>query len=58
MFEPFICGDESRTTKNGSGLSLSICKKIIEKHQGILTYKNSNYNWKCLILILKPYFKV
>ncbi|KOO52713.1 sensor histidine kinase [Priestia koreensis] len=34
IFEPFICGDESRNTKGGSGLGLAITKKIVEKHGG------------------------
>ncbi|OPJ57599.1 HAMP domain-containing sensor histidine kinase [Clostridium oryzae] len=53
MFEPFICGDESRTTKNGSGLGLSICKKIAEKHNGKIEYEYSVDGWKCFRIILK-----
>lgn len=34
LFEPFVSGDSSRTTKNGSGLGLAISKKIVEKHGG------------------------
>ncbi|MGL4451795.1 MAG: sensor histidine kinase [Sarcina sp.] len=33
IFEPFVVGDESRS-KNGSGLGLSISKKIILRHNG------------------------
>ena len=32
IFEPFIVGDASRTSGQGSGLGLSIAKKIIELH--------------------------
>ena len=32
IFNPFICGDESRNSKEGSGLGLAITKKIVEKH--------------------------
>lgn len=32
IFEPFICGDESRNSKDGSGLGLAIAEKIVEKH--------------------------
>jgi signal transduction histidine kinase len=34
IFNPFICGDESRNSKAGSGLGLAITKKIIDKHGG------------------------
>lgn len=33
LFEPFVQADESRTV-SGSGLGLSICKKIVEMHGG------------------------
>ena len=32
LFEPFVMGDESRNTKGGSGLGLSIVKTIVEMH--------------------------
>lgn len=47
MFEPFVSGNESRTSGSGSGLGLSICKKIMEKHHGSLVYKESENLWKC-----------
>lgn len=43
MFDSFVVGDDSRNTKNGSGLGLSISKKIIERHGGNLYYVN---DWK------------
>lgn len=38
IFEPFVIGEISRNTRNGSGLGLSISKRIIEQHDGILYY--------------------
>ena len=38
LFEPFSVSDASRNTKNGSGLGLSISKKIIERHKGTIDY--------------------
>lgn len=43
IFDSFVVGDVSRNTKNGSGLGLSISKKIIERHGGSLCYVN---DWK------------
>ena len=39
LFEPFSVGDVSRNTKGGSGLGLSIARKIIERHQGHIYYE-------------------
>lgn len=32
IFEPFVVGDESRSTKGGTGLGLSIVKKVLDMH--------------------------
>ncbi|MBQ8519200.1 MAG: HAMP domain-containing histidine kinase [Agathobacter sp.] len=39
IFEPFAMGDASRTAQSGSGLGLSIAKKIVEMHGWSLELK-------------------
>lgn len=34
VFEPFVVGDESRTSGRGTGLGLSIAKQVVELHGG------------------------
>ena len=36
IFDPFVSGDESRRSKGGSGLGLSIAHKVIAMHGGSL----------------------
>ena len=40
MFQPFVCGNASRTSGNGSGLGLAITAAIVEKHGGKLYVEN------------------
>ena len=44
IFEQFYRCDESRTnsSKNGNGLGLYICKRIIGRHNGKIYAKNDN----------------
>ncbi len=39
IFDPFSMGDESRNSRGGSGLGLSIAQKIIQMHNGMITYQ-------------------
>lgn len=41
IFDSFVRGDKSRSTQDGSGLGLSITKKIIERHKGTITLSSN-----------------
>lgn len=45
LFEPFVMGDESRNTKGGSGLGLSIAHKIMKMHGWNLFYSEQIYGY-------------
>lgn len=54
LFDPFVAGDDSRSTKKGSGLGLSISRKIIERHNGRLYYIDDwRDGYKCFQIELK-----
>ena len=38
LFTPFVSGDSSRRSSNGSGLGLSLAYKIMKKHGGELRF--------------------
>ena len=51
IFEPFIVGDASRKTKGGSGLGLSIAKKIIDMHGWSLELRQNYLEYKKAFII-------
>lgn len=55
IFEPFVMGDASRSTKGGSGLGLSISSKIIRMHGGrLLLDRNSTTEYvKAFVIVLR-----
>lgn len=43
IFEPFVLGDESRNSKGGNGLGLSIARKVVAMHGGTLTLEQGEW---------------
>ena len=43
IFEPFVLGDESRNSKGGSGLGLSIAHKAVAMHGGSLVLEQGEW---------------
>ena len=53
LFEPFVTGDQARSGSHGSGLGLSIVKKIAELHGGSIALLDSP-PWSVCFCILLP----
>lgn len=51
IFEPFAVGDKSRRTKGGSGLGLSIAKKIVDMHGWSLALFQNRKGYKKAFII-------
>lgn len=57
IFDPFVMGDESRNSKGGSGLGMSIAHKILEMHGWCLTLEQrptAEYTKAFIILLDIP----
>ncbi|MDU1313097.1 MAG: HAMP domain-containing sensor histidine kinase [Clostridium septicum] len=55
LFNPFVIGDESRSSKQGTGLGLAIAREIVEKHGGkICLVQNPILPYKTQFLITLP----
>lgn len=54
IFEPFFRGDKNRTDSSGSGLGLSISRKIVELHNGNIYLDTKLQRWEKRFLILLP----
>lgn len=54
VFEPFRTGDDSRKSGNGSGLGLSVSRKIVMLHGGTLDYSETKVpGYKSFVLVLQ-----
>lgn len=51
IFEPFVVGDKSRRTKGGSGLGLSIAKKIVNMHGWEISLVQNECGYKKAFII-------
>lgn len=59
IFERFFRTDESRnSSKGGSGIGLSIVKKIIEDHGGYIWATSKEHKGTCLHFVLRKYKEV
>lgn len=53
IFDPFVRGDESRSSIGGTGLGLSIVKQIIAKHGGTITLTSTDVEATIFTIQLK-----
>lgn len=55
LFNPFVKGDGSRQNRSHSGLGLSIAKKIIERHNGVIRLEQPYKDYTKAFIIELPY---
>ncbi len=54
LFSPFVTGDASRKSGNGTGLGLVIAKKITELHNGSLSLSSTSKKFSTEFVIHLP----
>lgn len=54
LFDAFVVGDASRTTRHGSGLGLAVVQKIVQAHGGTITLLPADGGWSTRFEILLP----
>ncbi|MCR5641699.1 MAG: HAMP domain-containing histidine kinase [Lachnospiraceae bacterium] len=55
VFEPFVVGDESRNSKHGTGLGMSVARRVVEAHGGtIRLLEETETSWSTMYEIILP----